>query len=131
MMFVIVAYLQVSLNTAKMYINVIVYYLKVKKVKSERESENNRYLYTYFTIIILFFCFYYLDQDPTSLDYMVGYVWPDTKTVFPDFFKPESKAWWSGELQIFYDVSMLVVARCFSSKQYMYLILKWLSLLLL
>ncbi|KAK3876903.1 hypothetical protein Pcinc_018349 [Petrolisthes cinctipes] len=43
------------------------------------------------------------DQDPTCRDYVIGYVWPDTKTVFPDFFKPSTKAWWKEELNIFYE----------------------------
>lgn len=44
------------------------------------------------------------DQDPTCADYMIGYVWPDTKTVFPDFFKPSAQEWWKEELRIFYEV---------------------------
>ncbi|MCL4126619.1 UNVERIFIED_CONTAM: hypothetical protein GTU68_014237, partial [Idotea baltica] len=38
------------------------------------------------------------DQVEGAGDYVVGYVWPDTKTVFPDFFKPETVAWWDNEL---------------------------------
>ncbi|XP_063608806.1 sucrase-isomaltase, intestinal-like [Penaeus indicus] len=45
------------------------------------------------------------DQEPGTDDYMVGYVWPDTKTIFPDFLKPETKTWWTNELKLFHDVS--------------------------
>lgn len=44
------------------------------------------------------------DQEPGTDDYMVGYVWPDTKTVFPDFMKPETQAWWGNEIQLFHEV---------------------------
>nr|XP_045621913.1 sucrase-isomaltase, intestinal-like [Procambarus clarkii] len=44
------------------------------------------------------------DQEPGTDDYIVGYVWPDTKTVFPDFLKPETQAWWINELKLFHDV---------------------------
>ncbi|KAK7082631.1 hypothetical protein SK128_006752 [Halocaridina rubra] len=44
-----------------------------------------------------------IDQEPGLDNYMVGYVWPDTKTVFPDFFKPETKTWWANELSTFHD----------------------------
>lgn len=43
------------------------------------------------------------DQDPSWADYMVGRVWPDFPTVFPDFLKPETQQWWSGELKIFHE----------------------------
>ncbi|XP_068225861.1 sucrase-isomaltase, intestinal-like [Palaemon carinicauda] len=43
------------------------------------------------------------DQEPGCESYVVGYVWPDTKTMFPDFFKPETKAWWANELAIFHE----------------------------
>lgn len=46
------------------------------------------------------------DQDPTCRDYVIGYVWPDTKTVFPDFFNPSTKTWWKEELNIFYNVRL-------------------------
>ncbi|XP_027224882.2 sucrase-isomaltase, intestinal [Penaeus vannamei] len=43
------------------------------------------------------------DQDTSYSDYMVGYVWPDTKTVFPDFLNPETQAWWGDELKLFHE----------------------------
>jgi len=42
------------------------------------------------------------DQPQGALDYMVGYVWPDTKTVFPDFFKNETIDWWTNEMMLMY-----------------------------
>lgn len=45
------------------------------------------------------------DQEAGTDDYMVGYVWPDTKTIFPDFLKPETATWWTNELKLFHDVS--------------------------
>ncbi|XP_069159660.1 sucrase-isomaltase, intestinal-like [Procambarus clarkii] len=44
------------------------------------------------------------DQEPGTDDYMVGYVWPANKTVFPDFLKPETQAWWINELKIFHEL---------------------------
>ncbi|XP_042876375.1 sucrase-isomaltase, intestinal-like [Penaeus japonicus] len=43
------------------------------------------------------------DQEPGTDEYMVGYVWPDTKTIFPDFLKPETKTWWANELKLFHE----------------------------
>ena len=31
--------------------------------------------------------------------YILGYVWPDGKCVFPDFFKNETKTWWSNQIE--------------------------------
>lgn len=45
------------------------------------------------------------DQEPDADDYIVGYVWPDTKTVFPDFLRPETQEWWSNEIKQFHEVS--------------------------
>ena len=44
------------------------------------------------------------DQDPRADDYMIGYVWPDEKVVFPDFLKPETREWWANELKLFQEV---------------------------
>ncbi|CAF2051540.1 unnamed protein product [Rotaria magnacalcarata] len=33
---------------------------------------------------------------------MVGYVWPDGKTVFPDFFYPPAKRWWKSQVVNYY-----------------------------
>ncbi|XP_050693743.1 sucrase-isomaltase, intestinal-like [Eriocheir sinensis] len=43
------------------------------------------------------------DQEPGCNDYMIGYVWPDTKTIFPDFFKPETQDWWVDEIKLFHE----------------------------
>jgi hypothetical protein len=34
---------------------------------------------------------------------MLGYVWPEGKTVFPDFFLNRTIAWWSNEVKLFYN----------------------------
>ncbi|KAF2361392.1 Glycoside hydrolase family 31, partial [Trinorchestia longiramus] len=44
------------------------------------------------------------DQPEGTSDYMVGYVWPDDKTIFPDFFKNETRDWWANELAILHDL---------------------------
>jgi alpha-glucosidase (family GH31 glycosyl hydrolase) len=31
-------------------------------------------------------------------EFMLGYVWPNGKTVFPDFFKNKTKDWWKQEI---------------------------------
>jgi hypothetical protein len=49
------------------------------------------------------------DQPAGTNDYMVGYVWPDEKTVFPDFLKPETQDWWAGELKLLHDVSKILL----------------------
>ena len=46
------------------------------------------------------------DQPEGMADYMVGYVWPDVKTVFPDFLKPETTDWWVDEMTRFHEVSI-------------------------
>ena len=40
------------------------------------------------------------DQPAGCDDYMVGKVWPDNQTVFPDFLKPETAAWWGNEIEL-------------------------------
>ena len=47
------------------------------------------------------------DQPDGAGDYMVGYVWPDTKTVFPDFLKPETQEWWKNELIAMHEVRQI------------------------
>ncbi|XP_018023589.1 sucrase-isomaltase, intestinal isoform X2 [Hyalella azteca] len=44
------------------------------------------------------------DQPAGTNDYMVGYVWPDNKTVFPDFLKPETQDWWAQEIALFHQM---------------------------
>ncbi|XP_042208906.1 probable maltase-glucoamylase 2 isoform X2 [Homarus americanus] len=34
---------------------------------------------------------------------MLGYVWPDNKTAFPNFFKESTKDWWVQEITFFYN----------------------------
>ncbi len=49
------------------------------------------------------------DQNPQkdelggNNEYMLGYVWPDGKTAFPDFFKTKTKNWWIDEIQKHYN----------------------------
>ncbi|KAF2361391.1 Glycoside hydrolase family 31, partial [Trinorchestia longiramus] len=43
------------------------------------------------------------DQPAGANDYIVGYVWPDNKTVFPDFFRPETQDWWANEMTLFHE----------------------------
>ena len=52
------------------------------------------------------------DQEPGTGDYMVGYVWPDNKTVFPDFLRPETQEWWSNEIKLFHEVSRDTTCPC-------------------
>ena len=33
---------------------------------------------------------------------MVGYVWPEGKTVFPDFFKNRTQEWWIKQIKDHY-----------------------------
>lgn len=35
---------------------------------------------------------------------MLGYVWPDGRTAFPDFFKNETQVWWKKEMKTFHDL---------------------------
>ncbi|KAK8727326.1 hypothetical protein OTU49_009816, partial [Cherax quadricarinatus] len=44
------------------------------------------------------------DQEPGTDEYMVGYVWPANKTIFPDFLKPETQDWWINEMKIFHEL---------------------------
>jgi hypothetical protein len=47
------------------------------------------------------------DQNPqfneTGNDYVLGYVWPEGKTVFPDFFKKITGDWWKNEIKKHYN----------------------------
>ncbi|CAG0890498.1 unnamed protein product [Darwinula stevensoni] len=43
------------------------------------------------------------DQESHAGEYMVGYVWPSDKTVFPDFFKSSTKEWWKDEIRRFHE----------------------------
>lgn len=38
------------------------------------------------------------DEMQGNNQYMLGYVWPEGKTVFPDFFKESTKKWWQKEI---------------------------------
>ena len=35
--------------------------------------------------------------------YVLGYVWPEGKTVFPDFFKNKTRNWWKNEIKNHYN----------------------------
>ena len=48
------------------------------------------------------------DQPEKCGNYVVGYVWPDNKTLFPDFYKPSTQDWWANELKLFHDVCILI-----------------------
>lgn len=49
------------------------------------------------------------DQNPqlnetgdNNNEYLLGYVWPNGKTVFPDFFKKKTQDWWISEIKKHY-----------------------------
>lgn len=48
------------------------------------------------------------DQNPQlnelkgNNEIMLGYVWPDGKTAFPDFFKKKTQQWWIDEIKKHY-----------------------------
>ena len=41
--------------------------------------------------------------QPTDSDVVLGNVWPDSRTAFPDFFKTSAQKWWTNEIRLFYD----------------------------
>ena len=43
------------------------------------------------------------DQNGTNNTYIIGYVWPEGKTVFPDFLKEKTKNWWSNQIERHYN----------------------------
>jgi len=43
------------------------------------------------------------NENPGKNPYLLGYVWPEGKTVFPDFFKNKTKEWWKNEIKNQYD----------------------------
>ncbi|CAF1383171.1 unnamed protein product [Adineta ricciae] len=43
-----------------------------------------------------------LQLNETGNRNMLGYVWPDGKTVFPDFFYPATSDWWKSEIRQYY-----------------------------
>lgn len=43
------------------------------------------------------------DQPEDADDFVVGHVWPNEDTAFPDFFLPNTKQWWSDEIAMFYE----------------------------
>ncbi|XP_043215763.1 sucrase-isomaltase, intestinal-like [Amphibalanus amphitrite] len=45
------------------------------------------------------------DQCEGCRDYVVGYVWPESKTLFPDFLKVETVNWWVDEMRRFREIS--------------------------
>lgn len=42
-------------------------------------------------------------DQPTDNDVVLGNVWPDNRTAFPDFFKTSTQKWWTNEIRFFYD----------------------------
>ncbi|XP_046655180.1 maltase-glucoamylase, intestinal-like [Daphnia pulicaria] len=42
------------------------------------------------------------DDQPTDSNIIIGNVWPDNKTAFPDFFKKSTETWWTEEIRLFY-----------------------------
>ncbi|XP_014665000.1 PREDICTED: sucrase-isomaltase, intestinal-like [Priapulus caudatus] len=42
------------------------------------------------------------DEEETGNDYMLGYVWPRGKVVFPDFLKASTQQWWQDEIVKYY-----------------------------
>ncbi len=38
--------------------------------------------------------------------YMLGYVWPRGKTVFPDFFLEKTHEWWKNEIMSYYSSTL-------------------------
>jgi len=42
------------------------------------------------------------DQPPLTGQYVVGNVWPDSPTVFPDFMRAKTKQWWAREIADLY-----------------------------
>ncbi|KAF0300110.1 Maltase-glucoamylase, intestinal [Amphibalanus amphitrite] len=45
------------------------------------------------------------DQCAGCRDYVVGYVWPQNKTLFPDFFQSATVSWWTDEMQRFLELA--------------------------
>lgn len=47
------------------------------------------------------------DVNPQALETknrnMLGYVWPEEKVLFPDFFQNNTVDWWSNEIKLYYD----------------------------
>ena len=46
------------------------------------------------------------DQPDGCGEYMVGYLWPSTKVIFPDFLRNETQDWWKNEIAIMHEVSV-------------------------
>uniref|UniRef100_A0A0P5BNP6 alpha-glucosidase n=1 Tax=Daphnia magna TaxID=35525 RepID=A0A0P5BNP6_9CRUS len=44
------------------------------------------------------------DDQPTENNIIIGNVWPDNKTAFPDFFRDSTKQWWTEEIRLFYEL---------------------------
>ena len=91
-------------------------------VQELRDNEGLQFVYIYDPAIAVDFGTYppvdrgvqadvfvkWLDSDLVPADqcdgcgeYVVGYVWPESKTVFPDFLKQETVAWWTEEMREF------------------------------
>lgn len=51
-----------------------------------------------------------VDQNPQlnefgdgNNQYMLGYVWPEGKAMFPDFFRKNAQDWWINEIKLHYN----------------------------
>ena len=43
------------------------------------------------------------DEINGNNTYMLGYVWPEGKAVFPDFFLERTKSWWKNEIKMHFN----------------------------
>ena len=46
------------------------------------------------------------ELNSTSNPYLLGYVWPEGKVVFPDFFNPNAQNWWIDEITKYYQSTL-------------------------
>ena len=57
--------------------------------------------------------------QPTDSDVVLGNVWPDNRTAFPDFFKTATQKWWANEIKLFHQQiqfdAMWIVRKTFFS----------------
>ncbi|XP_063595395.1 maltase-glucoamylase-like [Penaeus indicus] len=44
------------------------------------------------------------DENFGAGDVMLGYVWPDNRTAFPDFFREKTKSWWKEQIVDFHKI---------------------------
>ena len=46
------------------------------------------------------------DEIQGNNPYILGYVWPEGKTVFPDFFKNRTQDWWQQQIKEHYQTRL-------------------------